>query len=855
MPQPPPNTAGKIFGILIIFLYLYSAPDPYAGAPASNFHSPRKQYNDYLAQQRHSYDVLNNSRYGDFGPLGPPAPTWLNLTGFAAGDGYAWEGLGRVKERVKREREMVMGGGPEGTGNKGPQLALYRNVTGVVHGTWVRSPEEDKEVVGRGRERMNLTEIAQGVHWSYGVWNRNVTAKDGSLMVVLEEKGEENWGGGRSKGTEGPVSEKADDFVREVSATMTVGDESTSGDGWEMRVHGVHWPQRGALVMTTTSAKFAGIFGLPHLMTSQGDFESSQKLLTQTLDAVLKKKEKSMWIDMEDPWSSEDSMPVPHCEYVVYAQVHPIRQNYLHGLALESVKDDLSAEMNDLESELRFPNGAPTIEPPPLQLSMIIFSPDCGFMLESKGPPAYSPDVGQHLRGLKQEVFVDRIKHWSLIWGVALFGQVLLIRAQMKESSTPSTLSRISHYSVGMMLTADSLLFGCLMLLAASAPAVFPTATLAAFAVSLSLGMGVRFLADVYNVQEPERRERERERAQAAQSSQTQSSTLPSSAPVITAAGADSLPLPVTAARPTSATDTPIIIPSDQDIDAEIAEVTNAAADNPPNTQTTLRQLPTVPRATSDMATSYGQFVMIFMCFFFLTVSSASWPTGLRIAYINTLAIIYLSFWIPQVYRNVKRNCRKAFLWKFVVGQSVLRIVPFGYFYLKEDNVLFAEPRPITMLVLAGWVWVQIWVLATQEVLGPRFGLPNGWLPEAWDYHPILREDDTEGGGMPIGLVQAPGSPRLERVRTGEEKRKKVDGHTWSVDCAICMQVLEVPVLPSGEDGSGGVAGGAGGMAGILARRLYMVTPCRHAFHSACLEGWMKFRLQCPICRENLPPL
>jgi transmembrane E3 ubiquitin-protein ligase len=794
--------------------------------------------------------VLNSSHYGDFAPQGPPGPTWLNLTGFAAGDGYAWEGLGRVKERVERERQVIIGVGGEGNEMAG-KLALYRNVTGVVYGRWVRSPQEDREAVWRGKERINLTEIAPGVHWSHGAWNRNITGREGNLMVVLEEKGEEILGTGIN-GAGGTAGQKAGDFVREVSATMTVGDESTSGDGWEIRVHGVHWPERGALVMSTTSAKFAGIFGLPHLMTSRGDFESSQSLLRQTLDAVLKKKEKSMWIDMVDPWSSEDSMPVTHCEYVVYAQVHPIRHTDLYGLAPGSVKDDLIAEMKDIEAELRFPIGAPTLNPPPLQLSMMIFSPDCGFMLESKGPPAYSPDVGQHLRGLKQEIFVDRVKQWSLIWGIALFGQVLLIRAQMKESSTPSTLSRISHYTVGMMLGADSLLFGCLMLLAASAPAVFPTAALAAFAVSLSLGMGVRFLADVYNVQEPERRERERDRAQAVQPTQTQLSTTPAPAPVITAAGVDTLPLPVTAARPTSTADTPIIIPSDQDIDAEIAEVTNAAVENPPNAQNNLRQLPIVPRTTSDVATSYGQFVMTFMCFFFLTVSSASWPTGLRIAYINTLAIIYLSFWIPQIYRNVKRNCRKAFLWKFVLGQSILRIIPFAYFYLKEDNVLFAEPRPITMLVLAGWLWVQILALAAQEVLGPRFGLPKGWLPEAWDYHPILREDDTEVGGMPIGLVQVPGSPRLERVRTGE---KKADSHTWSVDCAICMQVLEIPVVPSGDEGAGGVASGAGGVAGILARRLYMVTPCRHAFHSACLEGWMRFRLQCPICRENLPPL
>jgi len=181
MPQPPTNTAGKIFGFLIIFLYLYSAPDPYAGAPASGFHSPREQYNAYLARLRHSYAVLNSSRYGDFAPQGPPAPTWLNLTGFAAGDGYAWEGLGRAKEKVERERRVVMGveAGGEGEGMARKKIGLYRNVTGVVHGSWVRSQEEDKEAVGRGRERMNLTEIAPGVHWSNGNWNRNVKGWEG----------------------------------------------------------------------------------------------------------------------------------------------------------------------------------------------------------------------------------------------------------------------------------------------------------------------------------------------------------------------------------------------------------------------------------------------------------------------------------------------------------------------------------------------------------------------------------------------------------------------------------------------------------------------------------------------------
>jgi hypothetical protein len=40
-----------------------------------------------------------------------------------------------------------------------------------------------------------------------------------------------------------------------------------------------------------------------------------------------------------------------------------------------------------------------------------------------------------------------------------------------------------------------------------------------------------------------------------------------------------------------------------------------------------------------------------------------------------------------------------------------------------------------------------------------------------------------------------------------------------------------------------------------LSRRTYMVTPCRHIFHTACLESWMRLRLQCPICRDTIPPV
>ena len=33
------------------------------------------------------------------------------------------------------------------------------------------------------------------------------------------------------------------------------------------------------------------------------------------------------------------------------------------------------------------------------------------------------------------------------------------------------------------------------------------------------------------------------------------------------------------------------------------------------------------------------------------------------------------------------------------------------------------------------------------------------------------------------------------------------------------------------------------------------VTPCNHVFHLACLERWLSFKADCPVCRRQLPPL
>ena len=474
-------------------------------------------------------------------------------------------------------------------------------------------------------------------------------------------------------------------------------------------------------------------------------------------------------------------------------------------------------------------------------MSAVIFSPDCAFALESKGPPIYTTKEGIHLAGPKLESYIRRAQRDVLAYAALLVMQLFLLKRQMREASTPSTRSRISLYTIAMMAMGDGFAFIGFLFASLLANAAFLSLIMSAFLAFFGVSFfGMKLLMDIWIVQTPERRVRDSQNAVTNAQPAEAAQATPIPMVVITPAGVATLPLPVTVPRPADTGASPIIVPSDQDMD-------NAEPENTRNTPTATQNSAVNPRR--EFGALFARFYFLLLGIIFLSLHATSWPNTLRSIYANLLAFIYLSFWTPQIYRNIIRNCRKALRWEFVLGQSLLRLAPFVYFYTVKSNILFFETDWNGAYVLMGWGWIQVWILVSQEVIGPRYFVPNGWAPPAYDYHPVLREDDLEGGAaMPIGFTQAkedaPSAP--EKANESESRGKRI------YDCAICRENIDVPVVPAG----GGDGQGAAGFGGnLFSRRTYMVTPCRHIFHSVCLEGWMRFRLQCPICRETLPPL
>ena len=838
------SAAGLMFLLLMLWLIFPDAENRTQSLLLSDLAS--KQLTRFWS----ALDELNSTRWGDFAPVpndhtedGPGS--WLNLTGFRQEDGFEWRDLEYFRERemqLSRYAAPAINNGE--LWDLGAGLPVWSNASGTLRGEWVKKGRSPP----RSYESYNLSSSVPSMHWmgDQADWARNMTGDSGRMVVMLE---------GNKTTTEyeqlvPDESPLGGGSIRNIKGTVQIEDTEGSHHTWEMRLWGVHWPQQGAILMTTTSEKFEGIFGLPHLSPGADYFQSSQMLLNQTLADTLEAKEQDIFVDQNMPWSSDTENPTytshayPHCEYVMYAQIQPPSRQELGIVAPDTDDAAVISLIHAIESELESPVGAPVGRVPALELSAVIYSPDCGFFLETKGPPEYPLGEAQHLTGLKKEVHLHQVKTWLLVFASVMIGQVFLLKSQLAESYTPSTMARVSFGTASIMVVVDGMIFTAAATWVSSAASTFLPTLVLMFASFLSMTIGGSFLAKIHEVQIPEGRERRDRNPQGSGETDTPVSSAPEAPQQARTTQTDDmgslLPAPVTAGRPPAPppVEEPVIVPFDQDIDAEIAEAASAVPQNG-----TAQQRASSQTQAQTFQGIIGRYILLSLGISFLVISSTTWYPRLRSGFLNLCAFFYLSLWVPQIHRNIMRNCRRALRWQFVVGQSVLRLLPLAYFWVKDDNFLYAITDRKAFLVLCAWLWMQIVVLAAQDIVGPRFGIPTSWTPEAWDYHPVLREDNLEAGGLPIGLV-AEDHPGLRGDDDSESKRSSSNR---AIDCAICREVLEVPVMKAGEESAT--------VTGAFARRMYMVTPCRHIFHTACLEGWMRFRLQCPICREELPPL
>ena len=249
---------------LVVFLLLFLFLSPDSQSPSL---SQQRDIQVSIIEERKALNVLNASNYGG---LDSPNNRWLNLTGLRQNDGYAWDLLLDVQDRAKEQLQHICNAfeststynnasSPSGKPVKDDKeentvdkilstmkpfddpAPLYQNVTGIIHGQWTRSRLGE----GLASPPLNLSALTPRIGYVSQNFNRNITGQSGDLRLHIHEGSDEDFNLGLED----------DGLARDIKATMSIKDESSSGDGWEMSLHGVHYPLQGGIVLSTTSEK------------------------------------------------------------------------------------------------------------------------------------------------------------------------------------------------------------------------------------------------------------------------------------------------------------------------------------------------------------------------------------------------------------------------------------------------------------------------------------------------------------------------------------------------------------------------------------------------------------------------
>ncbi|KAJ2759598.1 hypothetical protein H4S06_002150 [Coemansia sp. BCRC 34490] len=214
-----------------------------------------------------------------------------------------------------------------------------------------------------------------------------------------------------------------------------------------------------------------------------------------------------------------------------------------------------------------------------------------------------------------------------------------------------------------------------------------------------------------------------------------------------------------------------------------------------------------------------------------------------------TMLFATYSYWIPQIWRNARRGTSGGLRKEYIVGVTFLRLFFPIYLFGYSGNIAL-NPPTFFIWVLCAYSVAQAGVLLLQDALGPRFFIPAHLRPEGYDYHhplPLAAADSDESTVIDIdGILPSTEQPESldqssDAGATDQDstEHETAVGDSSTPDCAICMTSVDSAVPSANQQD----------------RATYMVTPCRHVYHTECLSRWMDIKLECPICRASLPPV
>ncbi|WVQ95739.1 hypothetical protein IAU59_002838 [Kwoniella sp. CBS 9459] len=567
----------------------------------------------------------------------------------------------------------------------------------------------------RAEELRGSWDWAETVRWDMNLKERNISAPTASTDDEDELFSHNTTIGQGQKGGTGHRSDADADPDIEIetypewtwvkgSGTLTTSEKATDGkQSITYDFYGLHYKPNGTYnLYAMPEGMRVDIRKLPYLWTSGNgaaipDKETKEIILRELEKEVAAQENLLILNDVRD----DDVSEVTTCPLLIHLTLPPLPR----GTSRE--------EIEAYERELQNPTGLlSSMRRPPrywesgVGLGGVIVADGCGWAMGIEG--------GQ---GMAIYDFWSESVRYAVYASISQLVVLLLLVRQMESTRTPSTLAKVSLYTVIIMSITDSWVFSAHIVVAimsdnrASLSMLIPAFLCFATAVVF----GPRYAVLLHRIQLPER-------------------------------GSNTL---------TPAAGQPDALTATEQDDAAGRVRVNAAS----ILAATRRRMGTIARGSRTFFTDHPLMKWIgILGFLFFFINIAFLPNVIPFFIVG----LY-SFWVPQIWRNARRGNSQAMDPTFVIGTTAGRLALPLYAFAYADNIFFVEKASWVWLLVA-WQLVQVGLLFAQERFGPAFLLPKSLAPpESYNYHPLIpsKIDDPESS---TPLLSASGDSDAEKT-------------------------------------------------------------------------------------------
>ena len=296
-------------------------------------------------------------------------------------------------------------------------------------------------------------------------------------------------------------------------------------------------------------------------------------------------------------------------------------------------------------------------------------------------------------------------------------------------------------------------------------------------------------------------------------------------------------------------------------------------------------------------------YIVFFITFFFFSIFFGSNQQYLNRNSATAVLLFVYSFWVPQIMLNAYTEAKKPLHSNYIYVMSTSRLIVPLYFLAVPNNFLTNMPSTQTILgtsfshadklfmceALFLWVGLQTGILIAQSRYGARFFVPKRFLPTPFDYSRTIpnsvlangrkasnTDNETtsdDASNIESDLDIPAGSPSDETISLNVTRRQAVSGapHRGKIENRHRRRIASLQSTLSSLTGSLGQGSVANQdsvsvyldcvicCSDITPREIntkrYMLAPCNHIFHQSCLTSWMDVKMECPVCRTELPAI